>query len=131
MAAPNIVAVATINGKSNIANVTTVTSNVVVNGIGSGKVFKINTILISNIDTTNAGNVTVGLYKAGNTGSQRSADGTLANTIFSLANNITVPSKSTLDLLSKTLYMEEGDVITVKGDANNRMHMIASFEELS
>jgi hypothetical protein len=131
MAAPNIVAVATINGKSNIANVTTVTSNVVVNGIGSNKVFKINTILISNIDATNAGNVTVGLYKAGNTGSQRSADGTLSNTIFSLANNITVPSKSTLDLLSKTLYMEEGDVITVKGDANNRMHMIASFEELS
>ena len=131
MAAPNIVAVATINGKSNIANVTTVTSNVVVNGIGSNKVFKINTILISNIDATNAGNVTVGLYKAGHTGSQRSADGTLSNTIFSLANNITVPSKSTLDLLSKTLYMEEGDVITVKGDANNRMHMIASFEELS
>lgn len=131
MAAPNIVSVATINGKSNIANVTTVTSNVVVNGIGSGKVFKINTILISNVDGTNPSNVTVGLYKAGNTGSQRSADGTLANTVFSLANVVTVPAKSTLDLLSKTLYMEEGDVITVKSDSNNRLHMIASFEELS
>lgn len=131
MAAPNIVAVATITGKSNVANVTTVTSNVVVNAIGSGKVFKLNTIYITNVDGTNSGNITVGLYKAGNTGSQRSADGTLSNTIFSIANVVTVPAKSTLDLLSKTLYMEEGDVITVKGDANNRMHMITSFEELS
>lgn len=131
MAAPNIVAVTNINGKSNVANVTTVTSNVVVNAIGSGKVFKINTILITNVDGTNTGNITVGLYKAGNTGSQRSADGTLSNTVFSIANLISVPAKSTLDLLSKTIYMEEGDVITVKGDSNNRMHMIASFEELS
>jgi hypothetical protein len=131
MAAPNIVSVSNILGKSNVANITTVTSNVIVNGSGSGKVFKINTIIISNVDGSSASNVTVGLYKAGNTGSQRSADGTLANTVFSIANVVTVPARSSLDLLSKTLYLEEGDVITVKSDANNRLHMIASFEEIS
>lgn len=131
MAAPNIVSVANILGKSNVANVTTVTSNVISNVYGSNKVFKVNTIIISNVDGANNGVVTVGLYKGANSGSQRSADGTLHNTVFSIANTITVPAKSSLDILAKNLYLEEGDVITVKADANNRLHMITSFEEIS
>jgi len=131
MAAPNIVSVANILGKSNVANVTTVTSNVVSNVYGSNKVFKINTIIISNVDGANNGIVTVGLYKGGNSGSQRTADGTVYNTVFSIANTITVPAKSSLDILAKNLYLEEGDVITVRADANNRLHMITSFEEIS
>ena len=59
MAAPNIVAVSTIRGKSNVANLTTTSSSIVVNPVNSGQVFKINTIMISNIDGTNAGNVSV------------------------------------------------------------------------
>ena len=50
MAAPNIVAVTTIRGKSNVANLTTTSSSVVVNDVNSGKVFKINTIIVSNVD---------------------------------------------------------------------------------
>ena len=61
MAAPNIVAVTTIRGKSNVANLTTTSSSVVVNDVNSGKVFKINTIIVSNVDGTNSGNVTVEL----------------------------------------------------------------------
>ena len=56
MAAPNIVAVSTIRGKSNVANLTTTSSSVIVNPVNSGQVFKINTIMISNVDGTNAGN---------------------------------------------------------------------------
>lgn len=127
MAAPNIVSVTTIRGKSNVANITTVSSAVIVNEVNSGKVFKINTLIISNVDGNNSGNVSVDLFKFG---AQNSSTG-LGNSTYSIANTITVPAKSSLDILSKSLYLEEGDQIKVKADSNNRLHFISSFEEIS
>jgi len=127
MAAPNIVAVSTIRGKSNVANITTTSSSVIVNPVNSGQVFKINTIMISNVDGTNAGNVSVELFKFG---AQNVSTGT-GNSTYALANVMTVPAKSSLDILSKSLYLEEGDHLKVKADANNRLHLITSFEEIS
>ena len=127
MAAPNIVAVSTIRGKSNVANLTTTSSSIVVNPVNSGQVFKINTIMISNIDGTNAGNVSVELFKFG---AQNTSTG-LGNATYSIANTMTVPAKSSLDVMSKSLYLEEGDQLKAKADANNRLHLITSFEEIS
>ena len=127
MAAPNIVGVTTIRGKSNVANLTTTSSSVIVNDVNSGKVFKINTIMISNVDGKNAGNVSVELFKFG---SQNVSTGT-GNATYAIANVMTVPAKSSLDVLSKSLYLEEGDQLKAKSDANNRLHLITSFEEIS
>lgn len=127
MAAPNIVNVSNILGKSNVANITTVSSSVIVNAINSGKVFKINTLMVSNVDGTNAGNVSVELFKFG---AQNTSTGT-GNSTYAIANVVTVPAKSSLDILSKSLYLEEGDQIKVKADSNNRLHFISSFEEIS
>ena len=127
MSAPNIVAVSTIRGKSNVANVTTVSSSVIVNPVNSGQVFKINTIMISNIDGTNAGNVSVELFKFG---AQNTSTG-LGNATYGIANSVTVPAKSSLDVMSKSLYLEEGDQLKAKADSNNRLHLITSFEEIS
>jgi hypothetical protein len=127
MAAPNIVGVTTIRGKSNVANITTVSSSVIVNPVNSGQVFKINTIMISNVDGTNAGNVSVELFKFG---AQNVSTGS-GNATYSIANTMTVPAKSSLDVMSKSLYLEEGDQIKAKADANNRLHIITSFEEIS
>ena len=127
MAAPNIVGVTTIRGKSNVANLTTTSSSVIVNPVNSGQVFKINTIMISNVDGTNAGNVSVELFKFG---AQNVSTGS-GNATYSIANTMTVPAKSSLDVMSKSLYLEEGDQIKAKADANNRLHLITSFEEIS
>ncbi len=127
MAAPNIVSVTNILGKSNVANVTTISSTVINNAVNSGKVFKINTLIVSNVDGTNAGNVSVELFKFG---AQNTSTG-LGNATYAIANTVTVPAKSSLDILAKSLYLEEGDQIKVKGDANNRLHFISSFEEIS
>ena len=127
MAAPNIVSVTTIRGKSNVANLTTTSSSVIVNDANSGKVFKINTIIVSNVDGTNAGNVSVELFKFG---AQNASTG-LGNTTYAIANVVTVPAKSSLDILGKSLYLEEGDQLKAKADANIRLHLITSFEEIS
>jgi hypothetical protein len=127
MAAPNIVGVTTIRGKSNVANLTTTSSSVIVNPVNSGQVFKINTIMISNVDGTSAGNVSVELFKFG---AQNTSTG-LGNATYAIANTMTVPAKSSLDVLSKSLYLEEGDHLKAKADSNNRLHLITSFEEIS
>ena len=127
MAAPNIVAVSTIRDKSNVANLTTTSSSVIVNDVNSGKVFKINTIMISNVDGTNSGNVSIELFKFG---AQNVATG-LGNAVYSLANSVTVPAKSSLDVMSKSIYLEECDQLKAKADANNRLHLITSFEEIN
>ena len=127
MAAPNIVNVSNILGKSNVANVTTVFSSVIVNPVNSNKVFKKHRLGINQSDGTNAGNVSVELFKFG---AQNSSTG-VGNSVYAIANVVTVPAKSSLDILSKSLYLEEGDNIRVRADANNRLHFISSFEEIS
>jgi hypothetical protein len=104
-----------------------ISSTVISNAVNSGKVFKINTLIVSNVDGTNAGNVSVELFKFG---AQNTSTG-LGNATYAIANTVTVPAKSSLDILAKSLYLEEGDQIKVKGDANNRLHFISSFEEIS
>jgi len=117
MAAPNIVNVATITGKTALANVTTSFANLVVNLASSGKVFKVNSIYIGNVDGANTSDVSVGLVRSGYS--------------YAIANTIVVAADSTLDIISKSIYLEEGDYIQVKGSANNDLHAICSYEELS
>ena len=83
--------------------------------------------MISNIDGTNAGNVSVELFKFG---AQNTSTG-LGNATYGIANSVTVPAKSSLDVMSKSLYLEEGDQLKAKADSNNRLHLITSFEEIS
>jgi hypothetical protein len=117
MAAPNIVNVTTITGKTALANVTTSFANLVVNTAASGKVFKVNTLYITNVDGTANISIGVGLIRT--------------DYSYALANSVVVPANSTLDLVSKSVYLEEGDYIQIKAAANNTIHAICSFEELS
>jgi hypothetical protein len=117
MAAPNIVNVITITGKTALANVTNSFSNLVVNTAASGKVFKVNALYVTNVDGSNATNVSIGLVRSGYS--------------YAVANVLSVPATSTLDMISKSVYLEEGDYIEIKASANNDAHAVCSFEELS
>lgn len=119
MAAPNIVNVTTITGKSVGAALTASSVDILTNSAGSGKVFKINSIYVANIDGTNSADATVAVYKAS------------ASASYRLAYQITVPSKSTLDAVSKPIYLEEGDKIQSLASAVSRLEIIVSYEELS
>jgi hypothetical protein len=67
MAAPNIVNVATITGKTVGLAVTTSATAIVANSAASGKVFKVNALYVSNIDGTNNADITLTFYNADNT----------------------------------------------------------------
>jgi hypothetical protein len=119
MAAPNIVNVATIIGKTAVQSVTTSATAIVTNTAASGKVFKINSLIVSNIDGTNSADITVDVFRS--------------STAYALASTITVPSDATLVIISKDnpIYLEEGDAIRCLASAAGDLQAICSFEEIS
>jgi hypothetical protein len=124
MAAPNIVNVSTIIGKSaTIALSTTSQTTLVSNAAASGKVFKINMIQVANVDGANAADVTVDMHSAAAGG----------GTAYSLVSTISVPADASLVALDKNTatYLEEDRSITATAGTANDLEVIVSYEEIS
>ncbi len=124
MAAPNIVNVSTITGKSaTVALTSTSATTLVSNAASSGKVFKINMIQVANVDGTNAADVTVDMHSAASGG----------GTAYSLVATVSVPADSSLVALDKgtSVYLEEDRSITATASAANDLEVIVSYEEIS
>ena len=124
MAAPNIVNVSTIIGKSaTIALSTTSQTTLVSNAASSGKVFKINMIQVANVDGTDAADVTVDVHSAAAGG----------GTAYSLVSTASVPADASLIALDKStaIYLEEDKSITATASAANDLEVIVSYEEIS
>ena len=121
MAAPNIVNVTTITGKTTYAALTTTLTTVLLaNSAASGKVFKINSIMVANVDGTNAADVTVDINTA--------AAG--SGTSYALASTISVPADATLNLVDKnsSFYLMEDKSIVGGASANGDLEIIISYE---
>lgn len=121
MANPNIAGLTTVKGKSVGVDLnTTAVTNLVANSSNSGEVFKINSLIVSNVDGTNAASITVQLRK-----------NALAD--FHLAKLISVPPNATLVVVSKDmqLYLEENDTIRIFASAANILQAICSYEEIA
>lgn len=120
MAAPNIVNVSTITAKTVGANLgTTVTTSLLANSASSGKVFKINTIMVSNVDGSNAADATIEYYDGSNG--------------YKLASTMSVAAESTLVVSDKStvIYLEEGDSIRGGASAASDLQVLISYEEIS
>ena len=119
MAAPNIVNVTNITGKTAYIAVTTSAQDFLVNAASSNRVFKVNSIIVANINGTAAASVTVYI--------SRNA------TEYRLASTIQVPANASLVVLSKDagIYMEEGDTLKIIGSANNYLHATCSYESIT
>ena len=124
MAAPNIVGVTTITGKTTYLSLAdTNATTLVSNASGSGKVYKINNIIVANDDGTNTANITVAIHNAAAGG----------GTAYKIANTIDVIADSTLVVLDKTssIYLEEDRSIVVTASAGGDLDVICSYEEIS
>lgn len=119
MAAPNIVAVTTIIGKTAVQAVTTSATAIVSNSAGSNKVFKINSLTIANVDGTNSADVTVDVFRS--------------SVAYRLAFTIAVPADATLVVISKdnAIYLEEDDSLRCTASANGDLEAVCSYEEIS
>ena len=125
MAAPNIVNITTLTGKTTYVNLTTTGStSILSNASGSGRLYKINSLFVSNTDTSNAVAITANYYD--------SSSISVATTSGSLAGAITVPAKSNLIILDKStaLYLEENKAIGAIAGTAAKLTVICSYEDI-
>ena len=124
MAAPNIVNVTTITGKTNVVSLTTTSATLVVeNPVSSNKVFKINSLVVSNVDGTNAADITVSLYSEDNIG----------GTATEIVSTVSVPADASLVVIDKntSIYLEEDKSIGATAGSASDLKVVCSYEEIS
>lgn len=122
MANPNIINATSILGKTVFdADVSNIATKLLENAASSGKVLKINSLIIANIDGTNPADITVTLTSAG---------GTLLSTI---ANTVSVPADATLVVISKdtSIYLEENTALYLAASVAGDLSATCSYEEIS
>jgi hypothetical protein len=126
MAAPNIVNISALYGKTTYTNLTTTGStSILSNANNSGKVLKINSLIAVNGDQSSAVGFTSNYYN--------SSSITAANASGSLGKGLSVPSKSNLIILDKNnaLYLEENKSIGASATTAKRITVVCSYEEIS
>jgi hypothetical protein len=124
MSAPNIVNVTTITGKSAVVDLTTTSATAVVsNAAASGKVFKINSLVVSNVDGTNAADITVSYY----------SEDDIGGTATQIVSTISVPADATLVVIDKgtSIYLEEDRSIGATAGTASDLKVLVSYEEIS
>jgi hypothetical protein len=127
MANPNIVNVTTIFGNTS-TNLISSTDDpfataLVNNAASSGKVYKINSIVVANVDGTSAADITIKIFSQddlGGTGTQ-------------IASTISVPADATLIVTDKTtsFYLLEDRSIGATASAANDLVVTCSWEEIN
>jgi len=116
MAAPNVINVSSITGRTSVQSVGISATAIVTNSAASNLVYKINSLIISNIDGTNNADITVDLFRS--------------SVAYRLASTITVPADASLVVISKDigLYLEEGDTLRLTASAAGDLQGICSYE---
>ena len=121
MAEPDIVNVTSIKGQTQaIAVGTSATDLVAVTP--TDKIYKMNMLLISNVHATDAATITLTLNRA------TALSGVVTTGSFHIAKSISIPAGATLDVLSKPLYLMEGDKIVGQASAASSLESVASYE---
>jgi len=124
MAAPNIVDVGTITGKTLTYALSSTSATVIANNAASsGKVFKVNSLVVANVDGATAADITITVNSAD--------DG--AGTAYALAKTISVPADASLIVIDKStaLYLEEDRSIVATAGSANDLEIVISYEEIS
>lgn len=113
MAAPNIVGVTSIVGKTSLMIANSTPANVVANPAMSNTVLKINTVTVANFGATVI-TANVDVFRSG--------------TQYLIVGNVAIPANSTMVVSGKdtAFYLEEGDSLRATTSANS--HVISSYE---
>jgi hypothetical protein len=107
-----------------VVNLTSTAATAVVsNAASSGKVFKVNSILVANVDGSVAADITLAYYSQDDIG----------GTATELLSTVSVPQDSTLVAFDKNtaFYLEEDKSIGATASAANDLKVFVSYEEIS
>lgn len=122
MAAPNLAAPTTINGKLAYTNLaSTSESTLLTNNASSGQALRVTSLLAANTSAS-AADISVTVYSAASGG-----------TGYKVANTVTVPAKATVIVLGRdsSIWLEEDRRITVTAATANALTVICGYEQVS
>lgn len=124
MANPNIVNIAAMYGNTSSTSLTTTSATSLINNAASsGKVYKVNSIVVANVDGTSAADITINIYSAAS----------LGGTAYPIASTISVPADASLIVVDKTTsfyLLENQSVGAIAGTASDLV-VTASWEEIN
>ena len=124
MANPNIVSVATIAGGSLGHHL--LVADTAVMTVTAEYIIKINSILVANVDGTNAATCDVRIVKLNVTPlgiTNVDTSGT-----FYIAKTVNVPADDTFEAISSPLYLMETDVLQIRGSAASDLDAFISYD---
>ena len=123
MANPNLVNVTSIHGKIDGHALTTDAisdSGSAVIVCGADQLYKINSIIVANVDGSSSVNIDVAVSLSG-------------DARFYLAKTVALPADSTLVVVGKDspIYLEEGDELEARASAASDAELVVSYEILN
>jgi hypothetical protein len=117
MAAPNLVNMTTLTGKTAVMAVTTTATALITNAAASGKVLKVDQLLVTNVNGSANATINVDFFRS--------------SVAYEIAYVMTVPAGATLDIISNRIYLEEGDSLRLTASVNSYLEAVASYEDIS
>jgi len=124
MAAPNIVNISTLTGKSAVTSLTTTSATSVLNNAASsGKVLRVLMLRVVNVDGSDNVNITASLY----------SEDDIGGTATELVQSKGLGANSYLDIITRDspIYLEEDRSLGVTASAANDAKVIVTYEEIS
>lgn len=124
MAAPNLLSPTTINGKTVTVDLSsTSATSILSNAASSGKVLKINSLYVANVDGTSNAEITINYYSAA----------ALGGTATQIASTVVVPADSTLVIIDKDayIYLEEDKSLGATAGTSGDLKVVCSYEDIS
>ena len=116
MANPNIVNVTSIYGTTYVQAVG-VSATAIVPAVATGSIVKLDALYIGNIDTSASYKITVDLYRS--------------SVAYNILYQVSIPAGAGLDVLSKSIYLQEGDSLRLTADTASKLQAVASGEVIS
>ena len=124
MANPNLINVSAVYGNNSTTSLTTTNATSIINNAASsGKVYKVNSIVVSNVDGTSAADITINIYSQDD----------LGGTAYAIASTISVPADASLIVTDKTtsFYLKEDQSVGATAGTASDLVVTASWEELN
>ena len=124
MANPNIVNVAAIYGNNATVSLSTTSATAIINNASaSGKVYKVNSIVVANVDGTSAADITVAIYSQDDIG----------GTAYPIVSTVSVPADASLIVTDKTttFYLKEDQSVGATAGSASDLVVTASWEEIN
>lgn len=117
MTAPNLATPKSIVGRAAVQAVGTSAAAIVSNAAASNTLVKVSTLYVGNLDTSASYKITVDLYRS--------------STAYNMLYQVSIPAGAGLDVLSKSINLEEGDSLRLTADTVNKLQAVASYEVIS